>query len=277
MNRDIRAANVLLLVFSTISLVLLSLPLTGKIGVFRACAAYLLNPGPYYGTKGIEKVANLPGEAMRLISGDIELREARRKLKEIEFFKVRWEALHRENHRLLGLMDIPQVPERTVRWARVMRRDAVNWHRSLTVAAGSNDGVIINSPVLGVAGEVLAVIGRVTEVGARTSKVLLLTDELSSVAAYLPSHDWEGLIQGKGSSHLRMNYLPDGAKFQVGEKAYTSQTSATFGPDLLIGEIIKIHDRDPFLAFQSVEVSPAVLASSLKEVMILLPAPEKSS
>jgi len=277
MNRDLRAANVLLLIFGALSLAMLSLPLTGKIGVLRACAAYLVNPGPYYGTQGVAKMANLPAEAVRLISGNIELREANRKLKEVKYFKVRLEALRRENDRLLRELELPPIKERRVRWVRVMRRDAVNWHRSLTIAAGSKEGVVINAPVLGLVGEVLAVVGRVTESGARTSKVLLLTDDLSSVAAYLPIHDWEGLIQGQGSSHLRMNYLPDNAKLQVGEKVYTSPTSATFGSDLLIGEITKIHDRDPFLAFQSVEVAPAIYASSLKEVMILLPVAEESS
>ena len=62
MNRDLRAANLLLLIFSALSLVMLSLPLTGKIGVFRACAAYLVNPGPYYGTQVLAKMANLPAE-----------------------------------------------------------------------------------------------------------------------------------------------------------------------------------------------------------------------
>ncbi|MFH2203617.1 MAG: rod shape-determining protein MreC [Elusimicrobiota bacterium] len=274
MNRDLRAANYLLLLFGIISMVLLSLPLTGKVGAFRAYASYLLDPVPFYGSRAFDRFANIPTDAVRLISGDIELLRARRRLREATHLQSENESLRRENRRLSEALGITPEERRVLRWARVMQRDSMNWHRSLTVSAGADDGMVVNAPVLGLKDGVLGVVGRVTGVRPKTSIVLLLTDDLSAAAAYLPANDLEGLIQGRGTHWLRMNYLPLGADIPVGEKVYTSPTSATFGPDLLIGTITRKFERDPFLAFQSVEVTPAVTAASLKEVLILLPEKE---
>lgn len=271
MNRDMRAANYLLLIFSMVSIALLSLPLTGKVGTFRACAAYLLNPVPYYGERAYERLSALPAEAARIISADIELQNARRALEEAEYLKAELESMRLENERLLRAAAMAPAGLRAIRWARVMQREPLNWHSSLIVMAGAEDGVEVSAPVLGILGTEMGVVGRVTEVSDKTSKVRLLTDELSSLAAYIPSRGWEGLIQGQGTDRLRLNYLPVDAEIEVGERVYTSPTSATFAADLPIGTVVKIFDKDPFLAFQSVEVRSIVGASLIKEVLILVP------
>jgi len=68
-----------------------------------------------------------------------------------------------------------------------MERDPANWHRSLMIEAGLKDGIELNAPVLGVENGRLGAVGRVTELGPHWAKVLLITDELSSVAAYIPA------------------------------------------------------------------------------------------
>ncbi|MFH1723404.1 MAG: rod shape-determining protein MreC [Elusimicrobiota bacterium] len=296
MNRDKRVANYLLLTFSVLSIVLLCLPLTGKVRAFHACAAYLLDPIPFLGSRGVERLVHLPARAARLISADIRLQEARTELKEAALVRAEAESLRREIERLRTAVGIKPAGGRVVRWARVMERDPLNWHRSVMVDAGSEDGVRINAPVLGLrapgasgggrsdgsvsadgsVGAELGVVGRVTAVGARVSTVRLITDELSAVAAYLPAEAWEGLIQGQGGFRLRMDYLPVEAQFSMGETVYTSPTSATFPQDIPIGTISREFKQDPFLAFKSLEVTPTVSASKLREVMILEPAIEEA-
>jgi hypothetical protein len=46
---------------------------------------------------------------------------------------------------------------------------------------------------------------------------------------------------------------------------------------MLIGTVSKIFEKDPFLAFQSVEVTASVPATAVKEVLILVPkAPDET-
>ena len=62
MNREKRVANYYLVAFGFVSIVLLSLPLTSKVRAFRAYAAYLYAPVPYYGSRGLLKLRELPSE-----------------------------------------------------------------------------------------------------------------------------------------------------------------------------------------------------------------------
>jgi rod shape-determining protein MreC len=271
MARDNKLANTLLLIFGGISVVLMLLPMTGKVQYLRVSMSYLLNPVPYYGGQAFSRFATMPADVARLISGDIELLEARRRLKEGRVLESEIAGLRRENERLRSALAISSAAPSSVGWARIMARDPLNWHRSIMISAGEDRGVEISAPVLGLQEDRLAVIGRVIEVGGKASKVLLLTDERSEIAAYLPEANAEGLVEGRGSGLLRMNYLPPEGKLEVGSPVYTSPTSATFGRDMLIGTISRIFPRDPFLQFQSVEVTPAVRASALKEIMVLVP------
>ena len=95
---------------------------------------------------------------------------------------------------------------------------------------------------------------------------------LSSVAAYLSTSAVEGLVQGQGGPRLRMNYLPSEVALSTGDLVYTSPTSATFPGEILLGRVVAINPRDPFLTFQSVEVRPAADAAALSHVMVLRPA-----
>lgn len=269
MNRERRLANYVFAFFSAASLALLSLPLTGRVQALKACVSYLVFPIPARAGAVVGRFSDAPQQVVQLLNVDTENRRLREEIKETLLLRQQVEGLTRENERLEGALGLKPENGKVLRWARVIEREPANWHRSILVDAGSEDGVELNCPVLGIQESRLGIVGRVTEVGPRTAKVLLLTDELSAVAAYLPSSQWEGLLHGQGTFRLRMDYLPMDAQFAAGDAVYTSPTSAVFPPDLLIGTVTRVFERDPFLAFQSVEVSPAVQAATLKEVMLI--------
>ncbi|MBI5629642.1 MAG: rod shape-determining protein MreC [Elusimicrobia bacterium] len=269
MQREARIANYFLAVFGIISLTLLSLPLSGPVRVFKACLVYLSDPAAYRGAKGVEKIADVPDRIRGLLAADIENRLMREEVKEASWARAEAQALKAENERLRAVLGLKASPGYTSIWARVLERDPLHWYHSFMVDAGQKDGLALNAPVLGKGAEGLSVIGRVVEVRPRSSLVLLVTDELSSVAAHLSSSTVEGLAQGQGGARLIMNYLSEDASLTLGDLAYTSATSATFPPGILIGRVARVFPRDPFLTFQSVEISPALDSGRLSEVLIL--------
>ena len=269
MDREKRVANYFLLAFGLVSIALMSLPLTGKVRAFRAFAAYVYDPLPYYGSQGLQKIQGLPSDVVRLVTADARNRALEEELRQTGLLRSEVEGLRRENERLAQALSLSTAAPGGLRWARVIERDPQNWHRALMIDAGAEDGLEIGSPVMAAVSGQIAVAGRIVETGRRTAKVLLLSDDLSAVAAYLPEGQWEGLVQGQGSYRLKMNYLPVEARLKIGDKVATSATSATFPPDLLVGTVSRVFERDPFLAFQTVEVVPAVHPGQLKEVMIL--------
>ena len=272
MHRETRVSNYALAAFSALALVMLSLPMTAPVRKVKAGVVYLLNPLAYYGAKGEQRLADVPPGLARLLRADLENVRLQAQLREALWQKAELEALRTENRRLAQALGLRPPPGYVPLWADVMERDSLHWYNSIMVGAGAQQGVSLNAPVFGDQDGTLVAIGRVTEVRQDSSMVLLVTDELSSVAAYLSTSAVEGLVQGQGGPRLRMNYLPSEVALSTGDLVYTSPTSATFPGEILLGRVAAINPRDPFLTFQSVEVHPAADAAALSHVMILLKA-----
>lgn len=268
-QRETRTAHYVLAALSSVALVLLSLPLSSPVRSFKAAASYVLDPVAWHGEKGVQRVAGAPERLGRLLMADMENERLLSELKRLEWLKTTVESLSLENERLRRDLGLRAPEGRHPLWAHVLERDPLHWYRSVVVDAGANQGVSLNDPVLGPAEGRLVAVGRIVELRPESSVVLLLTDELSAAAAYLSSGTLEGLVQGQDNPRLRMNYLNAEASIAVGDAAYTSPTSATFPPDILVGRVARVYPKDPFLTFQSVELAPALDASSLQELIIL--------
>lgn len=269
MHREKIISNYLLAGFSAVSLVLMSLPLSAPVRSLKACLAYAFNPVAYHGAHAIERFEGVPAGIRRLIMAEIQNQALLAEMRQWALVRAEAETLRRENERLRAAVGLKAPDGALGVWAHVMERDPAHWYHSLSVDVGRDADVAINAPVLGQRGDRLVALGRVTEVGPNSSKILLLTDELSSAAAYLSSGPVEGLVQGQGRERLLMNYIHSEAKVAEGDEVLTSATSATFPPDVLIGRVSRVFPRDPFLTFQSVEVKPAAEASAFSEVVIV--------
>jgi rod shape-determining protein MreC len=269
MQRETRIAHYVVSSLTALSLVLLSLPLSSPVRAFKACASYVFDPISYEGEAGSQRLTEAPSRVRELLSADIQNRRLQEELRRMSWLKSTVDGLSLENDRLRRALGLKTPSGRHPIWAHVLERDPQHWYGSVGVDAGADRGVSLNDPVLGRKDDAVVAVGRVIEVRPLTSTVLLLTDQRSAAAAYLSSGTLEGLVQGLDAPHLRMNYLNSEARLVPDDFVYTSPTSATFPPDVLIGRVARIYPRDPFLAFQSVEVAPALDAAALQEVLIL--------
>ncbi|MDE2143235.1 MAG: rod shape-determining protein MreC, partial [Elusimicrobia bacterium] len=269
MQRETRIAHYVVGSLTALSLILLSLPLSSPVRSFKACASYVFDPLSYEGEHGYQKLAQAPARVRDLLTADIENRRLAEELRRMSWLKSSVESLSVENDRLRRALGLKTPPGRHPIWAHVMVRNPQHWYGSVAIDAGADRGLSLNDPVLGLQGENVVAVGRVVEIRPRSSTVMLLTDQRSAAAAYLSSGTLEGLVQGQDAPHLRMNYINTEAHIVADDSVYTSPTSATFPPDVLIGRVAQVYPRDPFLAFQSVDISPALDSAALQEVLIL--------
>ncbi len=271
MQRETRIAHYVAVCLAALSLVLLSLPLSSPVRAFKACAAYVFDPLPYEGEQGYQRIAQAPERVRALLTADVQNRRLQEELRGDAWLRATTQSLTAENERLRAELGLKTPAALHPLWAHVMERDPLRWYSSFSVDAGEDRGVTLNDAVLGRSSDTVVAVGRVVDVRRRESTVLLLTDERSAVAAYLSSGTLEGLVQGQSqnSGRLLMNYINSEAKIVPGDTVFTSPTSVTFPPDVLVGRVAAVNPRDPFLASQSVEISPASNAAALQEVLIL--------
>jgi rod shape-determining protein MreC len=126
--------------------------------------------------------------------------------------------------------------------------------RYITINVGQADGVAVGMPVV-TGGAVL--VGRVAETGLHTSKVQLITDPGSNVAAILQRSRATGLVVGQPDGSLRMIYIPQEDTVQVGDVVLTSGLGGAFPRGLVLGQVSQVVKQD-FALFQEAVIHPAV-------------------
>jgi rod shape-determining protein MreC len=163
------------------------------------------------------------------------------------------QALREENARLLQWQETARrlqaenvalrrltrlVPENAVTFvaARVVAESGGAFARNVLVDAGSRDGVARGQAAA--TGEGL--VGRVTEVGERTARVLLLTDLNSHVPVTIERTRERAVLEGDNSDRPRLAFLEPHADLQAGDRIVTSGSGGVFPPGLPVGVVAGI-------------------------------------
>lgn len=140
-------------------------------------------------------------------------------------------ALAAENQELRRLLNFHAEPASTAIAARVIATAGGPFADGIIVTAGKNDGV--RKGMAAVTGEGL--IGRVTEVGDWSARVLLITDINSRIPVMLQDDGARGILVGGDRPQLQLMYLPPDAAAQPGARVVTSGHGGVFPPRIPVG------------------------------------------
>jgi len=158
-------------------------------------------------------------------------------------------------------VDMPALP------AQVIGEELSPWFRTAMIDKGSEEGLYEGAPVVVAEG----VVGRIIKVGPHQSRVLLLTDASSAVAALVQKNRTRGICRGNGED-LHFNFVLRRDEVAIGDRIVTSGLGGLFPKGLVLGEVVYIESQG-FGLFQSIVVQPSVDFSRLEEVLVLLPGP----
>jgi len=161
-----------------------------------------------------------------------------RTLREENARLLQWQALARqleaENTALRTLTGFAPESASTETSARVIGASGGAYVRSVLVAAGARHGV--RKGQAAVAGTGLA--GRVTEVGDRSARVLLITDLNSRIPVVVESSRDQAILAGDNSDRPRLDYLRPNARVTPGDRVVTSGLGGIFPPGIPVGVVI---------------------------------------
>jgi rod shape-determining protein MreC len=148
--------------------------------------------------------------------------------------------LEAENNSLRSLLRY--TPEQAVSYVtgRVVATSGGSFVRSLVVTAGARDGVRKGEAAISGAG----MVGRVIEVGDRSSRILLLSDINARVPVMLEGSRQHAVLAGDNGDQPRLLYLPPESPAIVGERVVTSGQGGLFPPGIPIGVVASSGERD---------------------------------
>jgi len=178
---------------------------------------------------------------------------------------ARAQELERENQELREQLGFKRENP-SLEWlsAQVIYSDPSNLVQSVTINVGNRDGVKQGMTVVTPRG----LAGRIVQVSQNTSRVLLITDASSSVAAVIQDSRARGVISGQRRELLTMKYIPQSETIRTGERVVTSGAGGVFPEGILIGRIADVTRKDVDM-FQEAQVEPEVDFARLDRVLVV--------
>lgn len=140
-------------------------------------------------------------------------------------------ALTMENQALKSLLNFRTEPAATSITARVIGTSGGAFTESLIITAGTRDGV--HPGMAAVTGDGL--IGRITEVGDWSARILLLTDINSRIPVMVQETGERGVMAGEDQPELQLLYLPPDTIVKPGTRIVTSGHGGVFPPNIPVG------------------------------------------
>jgi rod shape-determining protein MreC len=173
----------------------------------------------------------------------------------------RWQsialALDTENQRLKASLRWIPDPDASFITARVVADAGGVYAKAVLLAVGPNHGIRKNE----IAVDERGLIGRVTDVGSRTARILLITDLNSRIPVILETSRAHAILVGTNGQRPRLQYWPEGVVPREGERIVSSAEANAFPANLPIGTVHYAANGAP-------EVEPAAMLQKLEVVRI---------
>jgi rod shape-determining protein MreC len=236
-----------------------------KAGPLERSVMNVTAPAAKLGSAGNGFFSDLWSDYLDLVNVRKENKELRRIIKLYNARDTETREALQANERFKKLLELKssvQVPSLA---ASVIGEDGSPWFKTLVIDRGAADGLQEGMPVVATDG----VIGRLVKVAANSSRLLLLTDHASGIAAIVQRSRARGVVKGAGDGHCSLEFTLRDEDVKVGDEVVTSGIGGGFPKGIKVGEVTMVK-KGAYGIFQTVDVHPAVNISRLEEVLVLL-------
>jgi len=234
-----------------------------EVRLLREWAVWTVSPFQRAGTYAYDGVRGTWSSYVDLRHARKENNDLRAELSTLKLRNSELESRAMEAARLTTLLDFRNAhPEAEMVIARVIGASAAGVTRTIYINRGRQDGLQRNMGVITPDG----VVGKVLDVYAEASQVLLLTDKESGVGALLRTKRTQGVVRGTGESDAMLDYIVNDEEVPPGETVLTSGQDRIFPKDLPVGIVADIKPGNPF---KQIRIRPAARLDRLEEVIVL--------
>jgi rod shape-determining protein MreC len=246
-RKQVRRRRAVLVVLVVLALVLISATFSqssgGPLHTVQQGMASVFSPLEEGATRALKPGRDLVNWVSETFNARGENSDLKTDVQKLRAKLAKAESAIGENERLRKLVGLDQKgvfagykPVTT----RVIQRPPTAWYSTVGIAAGSNDGVAVNDPVIDGDG----LIGRVTDVTPLTAKVTLITDPESAVSARVLPNGPQGVAKPEAGdpSTMLLDFIDKSQPIHEGQMVVTAgwsngTISSAFPPDIPIGEV----------------------------------------
>ncbi|SEW29242.1 rod shape-determining protein MreC [Aliiroseovarius sediminilitoris] len=165
--------------------------------------------------------------------------ELRRELQQMKAWKEAALQLEQENAQLLNLNNVRLDAQLSYVTGVVLTDSGSPFRQSVLLNIGARDGIIDGWATT----DGLGLAGRISGVGQKTSRVILLTDSNSRVPIMVQPSGQTALLVGDNSAAPPIDFLEAPEKVRPGDRVVSSGDGGVFPAGLLVGHVAMGTDR----------------------------------
>lgn len=165
--------------------------------------------------------------------------ELRRELQQMKAWKEAALQLEQQNARLLDLNQVRLDPKLTHVTGQVLADSGSPFRQSVLINVGSRDGIRDGWATM----DGIGLVGRISGVGERTSRVILLTDTNSRIPVTVQPSGQKAILSGDNSQFPPLDFLEDADEIRPGDRVVSSGDGGMFPANILVGQVVMGSDR----------------------------------
>ncbi|MCR4278590.1 MAG: rod shape-determining protein MreC [bacterium] len=213
--------------------------------------------------RGIGTWLSRPLEISELTEQNVDLR-ARLDSAVVDYVRLR--ALEEENRSLRAMLEFEDESDYDFVPARIISRSSDEGRVEVLIDRGSRDGLEVGMAVVAEGG---LFVGKITELQPRISRITLVSDEQSRIAASTAGrHALIGVIEGRGNGTANLTLIPQQIELNPDDIIVTAGTEEKIPANLPIGLINTVEGQqtDPF---KHASIEPLLRIEGLDLVLVL--------
>ena len=165
--------------------------------------------------------------------------QLRGELQQMKAWKEAALQLEQKNARLLDLNSVRLDAKLTHVTGVVLADSGSPFRQSVLLNVGARDGIVEGWATM----DGIGLVGRISGVGERTSRVILLTDANSQIPVVVQPSGQKALLSGDNSVLPLLEFLEDADQVRPGDRVVTSGDGAMFPAGLLVGQVAMGSDK----------------------------------
>ncbi|MES2846503.1 MAG: rod shape-determining protein MreC [Pseudomonadota bacterium] len=238
-SRPLRRVLVGLLIMCLLGIFLLWRIDSPRVERFRAALVDAVVPSFDWALLPVTKAAAMIGDFQSYTRIYEQNQELRRELQQMKAWKEAALQLEQKNARLLDLNQVRLDPKLTHVTGVVLADSGSPFRQSVLLNVGARDGIRDGWATM----DGIGLVGRISGVGERTARVILLTDSNSRIPVTVQPSGQTALLAGDNSALPPLDFLDDADLVRPGDRVITSGDGGMFPAGLLVGQVVMGTDR----------------------------------
>ena len=241
LNRAIRRTLLGLVVVGALVLFALWRSDNPRLERLRMDVTDALAPAMGAATRPVTVVGDLLRDYRQFLDVYEQNRVLRREIQRLESWRETAHQLEEENAQLRALNNVKLAPRTTFVTGDVIADSGGPFRQSALVNVGARDGVVDGAAAVDGAG----LVGRVSGLGDRASRLLLVSDFSSRVPVVVQPGGQRAILAGDGTMAPKLDFLAGAEAVSAGDMVETSGDGSVLPPDIPVGRVILADGGEP--------------------------------